>query len=116
MFSFVFRIFCGIPFKTEFHLNSLISKDEKTLSFHTINQRTHTFSEKQNFQLLESQTFLKIPFLASPRIGFVVVSGAYKNPNSQCRAGARRSQEIPRDRHIPVWALAVWWFGKEQNL
>jgi hypothetical protein len=59
------------------------------------NQRAHTFSEEQKIQSLESQTFLKCPFLASPRIVSAVVSGGFENPNSQCRADARRSQEIP---------------------
>jgi hypothetical protein len=45
-----------------------------------------------------------------------MVSGAFEHPNSQCRAGARRSQEIPRDRHTPVWALAVWLLGQRAKL
>ena len=56
----------------------------------------HTlFLRNKKNQSLESQTFLKIPFLATPRIVFAQVSGTFEHPNSQCRAGARRSQEIP---------------------
>jgi hypothetical protein len=57
----------------------------------------HTlFLRNKKNQSLESQTFLKIPFLATPRIVSAMVSGAFEHPNSQFRAGARRSQEIPQ--------------------
>lgn len=39
--------------------------------------------------------FVKFLFLATPRIVAVMTSGAFENPNSQCRAGAQRSQESP---------------------
>jgi hypothetical protein len=84
---------------------------QKTTKGHTTKGHSLFSDEQKKIQSIETQTFVKILFLASPRIVSVTMSGASETHNSQCRAGARRSQEISRDRHTPVWALAVWWFG-----